>query len=533
MKDCNIILKIINDARKHPDKIALIITRKVNVFRKKTTRYTYRQIVDDVKRTALNLTAQGFNKGDRIIVFVPMSYELYIIVMAILYIGAVAVFMDAWANRKRLADACIVAEPNGFIGIWKAHILRIVPEIRKIPHILFTSQIVKPASENDAHEIKGMNHEPRGPEDEALVTLTTGTTGLPKGAKRTHGILWEQFLILGDHLKLKKDDIDLTALPVFILNNLGLGITSILPLFNPAKPADFNPAHIAEQISDYRITTSMGSPSFYEKLADYAIQRKINLPLRKIFTGGAPVFRPLAEKLALAFPETDIDIVYGCTEAEPISHIPLRQTLKYAPDQGIPVGKKVHDIEVRVIRASDDPVSIRKNETLNSYLVKKGDVGEIIIFGPHVLKEYIGAKDSFIKSKIVDGKKIWHRTGDAGRIDNDGNIFLMGRVKYRFKVGGKEYFPIPFEQRLRTLAEVTFAAVIQINERVYAVVESSVTGGKSRGLTAEIHQLLSEIMPVEVIITKKMPRDLRHISKIDYEKVKELIARCSPSAVTV
>jgi DNA-binding transcriptional regulator GbsR (MarR family) len=106
----------------------------------------------------------------------------------------------------------------------------------------------------------------------------------------------------------------------------------------------------------------------------------------------------------------------------------------------------------------------------------------------------------------------------------------MGRVKYRFNIRGKEYFPIPFEQRLRTLAEVTFAAVIQINERVYAVVESSVTRKKSRGLTATIHQLLSEIMPVEVIITKKMPRDLRHISKIDYEKVKKIIEKYNSTA---
>ncbi len=525
MKNNNIIIKLFEHVEENPDKTAIIINEKTILSGYKEKIVTYRQIYFDTIATAEKLKALGFKKGDRILIFIPMSYSLYVAILAILYIGASAVFIDAWASRKRLTDACTVVKPKGFIGSKKAQILRIVPEIRKIPIKLVDSNTVSLNNTGDLSSISMIYPENVSSDDTALITLTTGTTGIPKGADRTHGLLWNQFAILGDHLNMNKTDIDLTALPVFVLSNLGLGVTSVLPVFNPARPAEFDPALIAEQILKYKITTSIGSPAFYEKLADYLLKNKLALPIKRIFTGGAPVYNRMACKLKEAFPETEIEIVYGCTEAEPVSGILLEKTLKDDLSGGLPVGKKVDDINLKIITPSDSNIVIRENETIDSYLAGDGEVGEIIISGPHVLQRYLGDPANYMGSKIFDKNIIWHRTGDAGRLDSEGNIFLYGRIKYAVLKKGIYYYPAPYELLMQTIPEIKFASVIFHDKKVYAVVETEDAKDNITLISQKMNPLLSDIEPDEYLFINRIPRDPRHNSKIDYEGLKDIISK--------
>lgn len=514
--DYNIISKFLENVKKNPGRIALIEYQKK--FSKITRmEITYGQFLNDVQNTAIILKDRGLKKGDRIIVFVPMSYSLYIAIAAIFFIGAVAVFVDAWSNKTRLARICRTAQPAGFIGIFKSHILRLIPEINSIPVKLFANNIV---SKNQP----GIDFLPETVtyDSEALITLTTGTTGKPKGAVRTHGFLHEQFKILGDFFNYSDDDVDLTALPVFVLANLGFNITSVLPLFNPARPGNFNPESVVRQIKECDITTSTGSPAFFKNIADYLTEEKKEVEIKRVFTGGAPVFKPLAKKLKEAFSKSDIKIIYGSTEAEPISSTALEKTLTAPDDMGVLVGKRVPGIEIAVIKPVDGPVVLGKNETIKS-ITCRGQAGEIVLNGPHVLNNYIGDPINMKLNKIETDKRTWHRTGDAGIIDNDGNIFIQGRIKNRFNIKERLYYPVPFEQKLLTLREISFSCVIEHKNTLFAVIEPVKKLKKKQRIEIirEAENILKEIDPVKVIIMNKIPRDQRHNSKVNYEELRK------------
>ena len=297
----NIVEILFENAQKFPNKLAII---------HKNEKITYSKLAKDVKEYANYFLSKGLKKGDNVLIFVPMTIELYKILSAIFYIGATAVFVDAWADKNRLTQALTIVPCKAFIGCPKAFILKLLSKkVREVKLNFVSNHIGK------SH--KQMEIEPATPETTALITFTTGSTGLPKAAKRTHEFLLEQHYILKKHLNPDINDVDLASLPIFVLHNLACGTTSVIPDFNPQKPADINPKKILKDIEQNKINTSVGSPRFYEKLAEYSEVRG----LERIFTGGAPVFPKSAKLLQEKFTGCNVEIVYGSTEAEPIASI--------------------------------------------------------------------------------------------------------------------------------------------------------------------------------------------------------------------
>src|SRR5690606_4325072 len=96
--------------------------------------------------------------------------------------------------------------------------------------------------------------------DAALVTFTTGSTGVPKAALRTHGFLYEQFKALEAEIDAKPADVDMSVLPIILLINLAVGSTSVIADFNPAKPTRMQPRKIANQLRSHRVTRLVASP---------------------------------------------------------------------------------------------------------------------------------------------------------------------------------------------------------------------------------------------------------------------------------
>ncbi|MGD9580824.1 MAG: AMP-binding protein, partial [Vampirovibrionia bacterium] len=305
----NIVELAIHNSSKNPSKAAIIHKNKS---------ISYKELIEQIKSISQYLKEKGVQKGDKVLIFVPMSIKLYQILLAVFYSGATAVFVDAWTTKKRLKDVLKIADCKAFIGISKAHLLRLTTkELNNIPiKINVDLDKLKPSTTNDTE----MNY--TNASDIALITFTTGSTNIPKAAKRTHEFLFEQYMTLKETLKPQDNDIDLATLPIFALNNIANGITTILPDFNPSKPDIFKPQIIIQTINKYNITTTAGSPIFYEKLAKYCIDNKVTInSLKHIHLGGAPVFPELAELLIKAFNNTFILIVYGSTVAEPISMI--------------------------------------------------------------------------------------------------------------------------------------------------------------------------------------------------------------------
>ena len=493
----NIVEILFENAEKFPTKDAII---------HKNQKISYGELATDVKNYAAYFVENGLKKGDNVLIFVPMSIELYKVLSAIFYIGATAVFVDAWTNKDRLSQALTIVPCQGFIGCAKAFVLKLMSKkVKDVPLNFMTGlNKFKPKS-------KDIKIEPATADSTALITFTTGSTGLPKAAKRTHEFLLEQHYILKEHLKPEFNDIDLTSLPIFVLHNLACGTTSVIPDFNPQKPADIIPKKILRDIKKYNINTTVGSPRFYEKLAE---ENHVG-GLTRIFTGGAPVFPKLAKFLQEQYTDSNVEIIYGSTEAEPIASISAKELLAYKGDlkAGLLVGKPIEDINIKIIKSSDDVVT-----DFESMWLSQGEIGEICVEGKHVLKEYYNSDIAQQFAKVHHNGKIWHRTGDAGYIGEDGNLFLMGRVKNRFEHNGKEIYVFPIENALLEIEGIEIGTILKIKDEVILVVElKPVSQVDENSIIEKLSDF--EYDKVEFI---KIPRDPRHNSKIDYDKLKTL-----------
>jgi olefin beta-lactone synthetase len=515
----NVAARLMERAVRLPDRLAIAEARGG------VRRITFGELANRVGRTGAGLRRIGVAEGSRVLLFVPMSIDLYVALLGVMHAGATAVFVDAWADRRRLDAAVRAADPVLFIGPPRAHLLRILsPAIRRIPvhwtagTRLLTLRRYEREPVSSPAILPG--HTP------ALITFTTGTTGRPKAVARSHDFLWAQHEVLAEHLALTPYDVDMPGLPVFVLNNLALGIPSIIPDFNPARPSEIEPARILRQIADERVTTTSGSPAFYERLAAEVERTRRPLPVRALWTGGAPVFPPLAERLAHSV-AGEAHVVYGSTEAEPISGIAAREMVRRTGEggalAGLCAGAPISRIQVRIIRPCDFPVELGSSGW-SEWEVERGGEGEIVVAGPHVLGEYFDSVEETRRHKIRDGATVWHRTGDGGRLDEEGRLWLLGRLSARVARDGHVWWSTPAELGALSVPGVRHAAYlglpdVRMGERAVLCVECD-------DLEAIRDPILAALAPTpvdEVRRLRRIPRDPRHASKTDMEALRRLI----------
>lgn len=496
-----------NAAKKHQGKTAIIHKKK---------KISFSELAEQVKETSNYFRSKDIARGDRVLILIPMNIDLYRIVLALFNIGATAVFIDEWAGRKRLETCCEIAQCKAMVGGFKMKILTLFSaELRKIP-IRLAVKSIKPTT--------ALKNETRttNKDDTALITFTTGSTGTPKAAKRTHQFLYYQFKALVEKLQPKHDDIDMPSLPIVLLINLATGATSVIADFKASKPGSLNPEKIIQQIKEHSVNRMIASPFFIKEISKYINTNKISLPgMQKIFTGGAAVFPNEADIYVKAFPAATIEIVYGSTEAEPISSVNATRLLHEKNNIqacGLMAGKPDSNIEVRIIKLTDENIKVSSEEELDDITVQPGNIGEIIVKGNHVLREYFNNNEALRRNKIFINNTCWHRTGDSGMLDETGILYLTGRCNILIKYNGKIISPFIYENFFQTINGVEMGAVIMRNEKPAAIIELKERSKKSsvRNTIHEYDDLIKEIF-----FTKKIPRDPRHNSKINYDLLKK------------
>lgn len=514
MDPVNIAARLAERSALHPERAAIID--------KTGRRLTFGELDRRVRALGAGLASRGLGPGDSVLLFVPLSADLYVALLATLHCGATAVFVDAWADRRRLDAAVRVASPKMFIGTPKAQLLRLMsPAIRRIPvHLTAGTRFLSLRRHESATPTRAALVDDDAP---ALVTFTTGSTGTPKAAARSHSFLWAQHLALANHLRPREDDVDMPTLPVFVLNNLASGIPSVLPDFDPRRPADIDPARIHRQMVAEGVTTSSGSPAFYERLARWCADTGARIPLRALFTGGAPVLPPLA-RLLTTVADGAVGVVYGSSEAEPISGIEARDMLAAMQGsvEGICVGQPVPEVKVKILRPHDGPIT-----KLAGWEVARGETGEVAVAGAHVLAGYLNDPEAELRNKIHDGGRVWHRTGDAAWLDDDGRLWLMGRIAERVQRDGRVWWGGAAEVRALQVEGVRHAAYLGIanpgrQPRAVLCVETT-TGTLSATDRERLIAALGPIPVDEVRAFRTIPRDPRHASKTDAAALRAML----------
>ncbi len=533
---------------------------------------------------AEKLQAAGLRTGDAVLVFYPMSVELYIALLAIFRLGLVAMFIDPSAGKEHIERCCELHPPQALIASTKAHWLRFVsPALRRIPRkfviglpvpgakllawrepdwmtlpvlvaylaLIVGKYLVSPftrrrrivwvtgeeqryAAEMQAEAVESLGQcsLQRKPivavadDHPALITFTSGSTGEPKAAVRTHGFLRAQHRVLEKSLALTPGEMDLTTLPIFVIANLASGVLSVIPAADLRFPGAIDPAPIVQQVGRLNLTSTAASPAFLERIADYCLQRQIRLTSwQKIFTGGAPVFPRLLDKLRCIAPNANVVAVYGSTEAEPIAK--LRYEDIADEDRaamlrgcGLLAGTPVPEIQLRVIADQwGTPIPPLTLAEFDKLQLAPHEPGEIVVTGEHVLTGYLHGRGDEETKFQVDGQ-VWHRTGDAGYLDERGRLWLLGRCAAKIEDARGNLYPFAVECAASHHPNVKRAALLQHDGQRLLLVELQ----PPRAGLNSLQKTLAWAALDEIRVIKKIPVDKRHNAKVDYPALMKLLS---------
>ena len=425
-----------------------------------TRTLTFAQLAERSARAAGLLQSAGLRKGDRVLVFQPMSIELYVALLAIFRLGLVATVLDPSAGRRHIEQCCGIARPRAFIGPARAHILRYLCRgLRRIErHFVTAGRAPRATHWSTLERLEPLNSiTPCDSSHDALLTFTSGSTGVPKAAVRSHGFLLAQHAALAESIELEPGEVDLPTLPIFVLANLASGVTTVIPQGDLRRPGFIEPGPVLDQLERHSVTRTVGSPALYERLLQGARaaaragsgsgEARLGR-LEKLYTGGAPVFPRLLQDLRAAMPQGRVIVVYGSTEAEPIAHLdwdeagPADLDKMYA-GRGLLVGRPVHQIALRIVHNRwGEPLPAMNAREFADIALSPGRDGEIVVSGRHVLAGYLnGVGDEETKFR-VEGK-VWHRTCDAGYLDASGRLWLLGAPVLSFGTNAALSTPSP------------------------------------------------------------------------------------------
>ncbi len=503
-----------------------------------------------IARTAGGYLEIGIQHGDRVILFVPMSLPLYTAMFALQRIGAIPVFLDSWARRSHLGVSAQCVSPKAMISFEKAfELCKDVPELANVPVRISVGPVAAASTIRYTASLEQLMRSPKmgavaavEQEETALITFTTGSSGTPKGANRTHRFLAAQHYSLDEGIPYLATDIDLPVFPIFSLNNIAAGVTTVIPAIDVGTQNDRDPVVLLAQLNSCGVTCATLSPSLLNTLSAYCLKNHLTMPgLRRVVTGGAPVSRDNLVAFTSAAPRAETWVLFGSTEVEPMAHIEAKEMIHFKTrasedeewvDEGVNVGHIVENLEFRFLKIQKGSIEIHKKDDWNDIQVPRGQVGELIVAGEHVCRDYYNNEDAFKRAKIRDERGVvWHRTGDLGRIDEKNYLWIVGRVHNAIDRAGKYVFPVRAEIILKKLKFVKVGAFLgmpdrELGERTVAVIVPENLSEMSRNQPewkAEVERIMKKNgVPVdEIVFRSEIPLDPRHHSKVEYEQLRQ------------
>ena len=499
-----------------------------------TSEITFGDLWRRIDRASSGLRRLGLAPGDRAIVMIPMSIDLYVGMLAVLEMGAVAVFVDPWIGRRQIASFAAFASPRAWLGIPKSHLLRLTDaRLRSIPFTVTTGWRVGPVpgrrtlAELEKTEGDGEVHAVER-DDPALITFTSGSSGEPKGANRTHRFLLAQHEALAHEFPAEEGDVDMPMFPVFALNNLASGVPSVVPAMDFRRVDQVDASRVLAQMRRHGVTTCTASPPFFDRIAAKIVAGETRPALRRILTGGAPVSDAQLRDWRRAFTATEILVVYGSTEAEPVSHLTAEERLSASQSStsaGFCAGRPGERVRAKIARIHDGPIDLGP-EGWAGWELPAGEIGELVVSGDHVCRDYYQNPKAVRENKIADpAGGVWHRMGDTGSFDPEGRFWIAGRVHSTIRRGGVLVHPQLVEQaamgedpRIRRAAAVGLPDP-ELGERVVVVIETAAEQGLSEEIAARLSA--AGFTADEISLTQEpLPLDPRHNSKIDYAKLR-------------
>ncbi|MBA4417112.1 MAG: o-succinylbenzoate--CoA ligase [Syntrophus sp. (in: bacteria)] len=440
---------IIRNANKFPDKVAVVTEDRAMNFRELNQR---------VNRLADILVARGLKKGDRIGVLVHNGYQFIELYFAAAKTGGIFCPYNNHLRKEELKDILQYSTPR-FLFLdrdFGEMIASIRPELSSVAHYICLQKPEWPGMEEYETDIAGGSvEEPvaKVVEDDVLsIIFTAGTTGKPKGAMRTHRHLMSDAVASAIDLRVEYNERVLITFPMYhVAAEDNIVRHSFLPnTIYIKKEGGFNPAEVLEYISKERITRCQFVPTMIHSLLQIPDVKKFDLSsLKLILYAGSPMPAELLRQALEIFP-CGFAQLYGQTESGPFTTVlkPEDHILNgSAADLGrlTSSGKAALNYEIRIVDDNDKDVAI-------------GEVGEIIGKSEAMTIGYWQMPEATAE-KLKGG---WLHTGDLGKFDKEGFIYIVERKNDMIISGGVNIYPREVEEVLYRHPAVSEVSVIGI-----------------------------------------------------------------------
>jgi acyl-CoA synthetase (AMP-forming)/AMP-acid ligase II len=345
-----------------------------------------------------------------------------------------------------------------------------------------------------------------GGEDLAGIFYTGGTTGFPKGVMLTHANLLVSalgscatgnFVVPGGRLLHAAPMFHLADLAAWLGRNLIGGTHVIVPMFTPDG--------VLAAVEQHEVTDALLVPTMLQLLVDAPGVTEADLSsLSKVLYGASPISEGLLERIGRVLPNVSLTQAYGMTELAPVATM-------LGPDEH-------RDPVLRRSAGRAAPHAMVRIVDVDGKEVPRGDVGEIVVTGGHVMQGYWG-KEAETAAALADG---WMHTGDGGRMDENGYVFVVDRIKDMIVSGGENVYSVEVESAITTHDAVAACAVIGVpddewGERVHAVVVLQ------PGRTLELDELREHCK--ERIAGYKSPRSLELVDALPVSGAGKVLKR--------
>ncbi len=450
-------------AARHPDRDAVVMGEQ---------RISYSDLWEQTRRYASVLTEAGVGPGDRVALLMPNIPDFPRAYYAILSLGATVVPVHALLVAREIgfvltdsqAKLLIAAGPLLAQGVPAAQQAG-VPLLAVLGDPADGSDVVR--LDLRAAELDPIgSYAERGPEDEAVILYTSGTTGTPKGAILTQLNMAMNAIVAADSvLQLTPEDVILGCLPLF--HSFGQTCAMNAGFFAGASLVllpRFDGAAALETIITERVNVFMGVPTMYIGLLAAARADDRRPTLRMAVSGGASLPVAVIDAVAEVF-SADIYEGYGLSETSPVAT--FNQPV-FGRKAGT-VGRAIWGTEAAIAAAEvEDRIE----------LLPQGEVGEVVLRGHNVFAGYLNNPKA-TAAVLVDG---WFRSGDLGVVDEDGFLSIVDRKKDLIIRGGFNVYPREVEEVLAAHPGVAQVAVVAVpdpqhGEEICAVVIRSPEGG--------------------------------------------------------
>jgi long-chain acyl-CoA synthetase len=441
----NIVELLENTVRKYPNKVGFISEDR---------RLTFKEFDGVVNRIAAGLATHGVKRGDHVALLLGIQLEFPLIFFALMKLGAMVVPLNTRFKGEELAYEINDSESRVLIvdeEFWP-FIDSVRGRLKTIEKIFFNGQRVPEQTlpftllkESKLHDFPRADS---SESDDAAIMYTSGTTGKPKGAiLHQRGFVLTAMLV-SDFIQFEPEDKMICCIPLFHIT--GLTCLMLPPIFSGVTCVymrQFRTKEFLEIMAKEKVTQYMGVINVIWLMIHHPDFEKYDFsPFRTALFGGSPATEEMVREIFNKLPHIQISVGYGLTECFAITtSTPFEDALRKIKA----VGKCLPTVDVKIV---DD----------EGREVQTGSIGEIVLGGAKVFKGY-WKKPEATRETIVDG---WVHTGDIGKVDEEGFVYVLDRKKDMINRGGEKIYSLEVENVICDNPKVLEVAVVGVPDRV-------------------------------------------------------------------